>query len=131
MHSLLPDGKTPFDDNSVELFQQIKPPLFEDGDAIQAELSSLYRIIATRQVDHRTASLLLYNLKIAAMNVRNTRPPFTRSGVGALEDESPIKGFGPMNDIYERARQKARAMADKAAEAMAATKKKAASGTEG
>jgi len=126
LHQLLPDGKTIFDDNSVELFQEMKPPLLEDGDAIQAELSTLYRIIATRQVDHRTAALLLYNLKIATMNVRNTRPPFTRSNEHAMEDDSPIKGFGPMDAVYERARQKAQAMQNPASPA-----KKAASGTEG
>ena len=101
LHCLLPDGKTAYDDNSAELFHDLQPSIFEDGDAIQVELSTLYRAISTRQLDAQTARLLLYNLQIASNNLRNAHPPSWRLAM-ATQDEAPIKPFAPIAEAIHR-----------------------------
>jgi hypothetical protein len=50
----------------------IKLPTLEDANSIQLGLAEVMRMVVTRQIDHRIASLLLRTLRIAAANVKFT-----------------------------------------------------------
>jgi hypothetical protein len=50
----------------------IKLPTLEDANSIQLGLAEVMRLLVTNQIDHRTASLLLRALRIAAANVKFT-----------------------------------------------------------
>jgi hypothetical protein len=46
--------------------------LLEDADSIQMGLGEVMRLLMTRQVDHRTAALMLYGLQTASANLKHT-----------------------------------------------------------
>ncbi len=46
--------------------------LLEDADSVQMGLGEVIRLILTRQVDHKTAALLLYALQTASGNMKHT-----------------------------------------------------------
>jgi hypothetical protein len=46
--------------------------LLEDGDSVQLGLSEVMRLLMTRQLDHRTAALMLYGFQTAAANLKQT-----------------------------------------------------------
>ena len=48
-------------------------PVLEDADSIQITLGQIMRMIVCRQVDTKSAGLLLYALQIASTNLRRTR----------------------------------------------------------
>src|SRR5438067_6907555 len=48
-------------------------PVLEDADSIQITLGQIMRMIVCRQVDTKSAGLLLYALQIASANLRRTR----------------------------------------------------------
>src|SRR5437588_7268832 len=48
-------------------------PVLEDADSIQITLGHIMRLIVCRQVDTKSAGLLLYGLQIASANLRRTR----------------------------------------------------------
>jgi hypothetical protein len=50
----------------------IKLPTLEDANSIQLGLAEVMRLLVAQQIDHRTASLLLRTLRIAAANVKFT-----------------------------------------------------------
>src|SRR3954464_4422524 len=90
LFKMLPDGKTLFDDNSAALFNALQLPSFEDADGIQIALSAIFRALATRQIDHRTARLMHSNLKIAARNLKNVNTPYRDSSVYQESDDAPL-----------------------------------------
>jgi hypothetical protein len=47
-------------------------PILEDANSIQIALIQVMRLILTQQIDHKTASLLLYALQTASTNLRLT-----------------------------------------------------------
>jgi len=47
-------------------------PLLEDANSIQVALMQVMRLLASNQLDHKTAGLLLYALQTASVNLRNT-----------------------------------------------------------
>ena len=47
-------------------------PVFEDANSIQVALMQIVRLLATGQMDHKTASLILYALQTASFNLRHT-----------------------------------------------------------
>jgi hypothetical protein len=47
-------------------------PTLEDANSIQFGLGEVMRLLVTKQIDHRTASLLLHALRTAAANVKFT-----------------------------------------------------------
>ena len=47
-------------------------PVLEDADSIQITLGQIMRMIVCRQVDTKSAGLLLYALQIASSNLRRT-----------------------------------------------------------
>jgi hypothetical protein len=47
-------------------------PILEDANAIQLSLTQIMRLLAAGQIDHKTASLMLYSLQIATSNLPQT-----------------------------------------------------------
>jgi hypothetical protein len=47
-------------------------PVLEDANSIQIALMQVMRLLVSRQIDHKTASLLLYALQTASTNLRMT-----------------------------------------------------------
>src|SRR5207245_4894502 len=55
-------------------------PVLEDADSIQITLGQIMRMIVCRQVDTKSAGLLLYGLQIASANLRRTQfEPYHRN----------------------------------------------------
>jgi hypothetical protein len=48
-------------------------PVLEDANSVQVALMQVLRLLLAGQIEHRTASLLLYGLQTAASNVARTR----------------------------------------------------------
>jgi hypothetical protein len=48
-------------------------PVLEDANAVQMGLMQVMQLLATGQMDHRTAGLMLYALQTASANLRNTQ----------------------------------------------------------
>lgn len=48
-------------------------PVLEDANSIQIALMQVMRMLLSNQIDHKTASLLLYALQTASGNLRHTR----------------------------------------------------------
>ena len=48
-------------------------PLLEDANSIQITLMQVMRLLVSQQIEHKTASLLLYALQTASTNLRMTR----------------------------------------------------------
>jgi|HubBroStandDraft_6_1064221.scaffolds.fasta_scaffold81443_2 hypothetical protein len=51
---------------------QFNLPLLEDASSIQFALTQVLRLLAAGQIEHKTASLMLYSLQIATTNLRDT-----------------------------------------------------------
>ena len=47
-------------------------PVLEDANSIQVALMQVMRLLVSQQIDHKTASLLLYALQTASTNLRMT-----------------------------------------------------------
>jgi hypothetical protein len=47
-------------------------PTLEDANSIQVGLAEVMRFVVTRQIDHRTAALLLHALRTASINLKHT-----------------------------------------------------------
>jgi hypothetical protein len=47
-------------------------PVLEDANSIQVALMQIMRLLLSQQIDHKTASLLLYALQTASSNLRQT-----------------------------------------------------------
>ncbi len=60
----------PFDDHAAALLHALDLPLLEDAFAIQVAITNVMRALATQQIDHRSAGLLLYALQIASSNLK-------------------------------------------------------------
>src|SRR5208337_2181615 len=50
----------------------ISLPTLEDANSVQVALAEMLRLLATNQIDHRTAALMLYTLQTASVNVKHT-----------------------------------------------------------
>lgn len=48
-------------------------PVLEDANSIQMALQQVMRLLISRDIDHKTASLLLYALQTASSNLRQTK----------------------------------------------------------
>jgi hypothetical protein len=51
---------------------QFTLPLLEDASSIQFSLTQIMRLLAAGQIERKTASLMLYALQIATINLRDT-----------------------------------------------------------
>jgi|SRR5579863_2911527 len=47
-------------------------PVLEDAQSIQAALAQVYRLLAAGEIEHKTASLMLYALQIATSTLPST-----------------------------------------------------------
>jgi hypothetical protein len=52
---------------------KLKLPVLEDANSIQIALLQVMRLLVAQQIDHKTASLLLYALQTASCNLRMTK----------------------------------------------------------
>lgn len=106
-------------------------PVLEDANSVQIALMQVMRMLVTQQMDHKTASLLLYALQTASSNLRQTNfKPLRhdvildpRDAVNSLlgenlwEDEDfeeeeeveekPKKSNDPLEQLREKQRQRA------------------------
>jgi hypothetical protein len=57
---------------NVQEHGTINLPILEDANSVQVGLAEMMRLLATRQVDHRTAALTLYALQTASANLKRT-----------------------------------------------------------
>ena len=57
---------------NVQEHGTITLPTLEDANSIQVGLAEVIRLLATQQIDHRTAALMLYALQIASSNLKHT-----------------------------------------------------------
>jgi hypothetical protein len=48
-------------------------PVLEDANAVQMALMQIMQLLASGQMEHKTAALMLYALQTASSNLRNTR----------------------------------------------------------
>ena len=48
-------------------------PVLEDANSVQMALMQVMQLLATGQMEHRTAGLMLYALQTASVNLRNTQ----------------------------------------------------------
>jgi len=47
-------------------------PVLEDANSVQVALNGLLWMLATKQIEHRTAALMLYALQTASVNIKHT-----------------------------------------------------------
>jgi hypothetical protein len=69
-------------------------PVLEDANSVQMSLMQIMRLLLTGQIEHKTASLLLYALQTASANLRQTNfGPFAHEVILDPRDaaESPLK----------------------------------------
>jgi hypothetical protein len=105
-------------------------PVLEDANSIQVSLMQIMRLLASRQIDSKTASLLLYALQTASVNLRQTifepyhkedvvidRRTIDQTCIGC--DQWSVDDFP---DPEETEEEKAEAAAEQAAEAAAAAR---------
>ena len=57
---------------NVQEHGTITLPTLEDANSVQVGLAEMMRLLATQQIDHRTAALMLYALQTASMNLKRT-----------------------------------------------------------
>jgi hypothetical protein len=112
-------------------------PVLEDANSIQVSLMQIMRLLASRQIDSKTASLPLYALQTASVNLRQTTlEPFHKEDVvidrRAIDqtcigcDQWSVEDFpGPEETEEEKAEAAAEQAAEAAAAARAAAKAKA------
>jgi len=51
---------------------KMKVPILEDANSVQLGVVQVMQLLATQQVDHRTAELMLYALRMASTNLKHT-----------------------------------------------------------
>jgi len=105
-------------------------PVLEDANSVQVALMQVMRLLVTQQMDHKTASLLLYALQTASSNLRQTNfKPLKhdvildpREAANSLlgenlwededfeeeeENDEPEKSDDPLEPLREKQRQRA------------------------
>jgi hypothetical protein len=105
-------------------------PVLEDANSIQVSLMQIMRLLASRQIDSKTASLLLYALQTASVNLRQTTfEPFHKEDVVIDRNTIDQTCIGcdqwseeDFPDPEETEEEKAEAAAEQAAEAAAAAR---------
>jgi hypothetical protein len=105
-------------------------PVLEDANSIQVSLMQIMRLLASRQIDSKTASLLLYALQTASVNLRQTtfEPNHIQDVVIDRQtiDQTCIRcdqwSEDDFPDPEETEEEKAEAAAEQAAQAAAAAR---------
>jgi len=79
-------------------------PVLEDADAVQVSLMQVMRLLLSGQIEHKTASLLLYGLQTASANLRQvTIDPAIKQKVvidPRSVDQTPMGEFPWSNDDW-------------------------------
>src|SRR5882724_668842 len=74
-------------------------PILEDANSIQIALMQVMRLLVSGQLDHKTASLLLYALQTASTNLRMTR--FAPSTNDVILDVRDVAKTGLNEQIWD------------------------------
>ena len=110
-------------------------PVLEDANSVQVALMQVMRLLVSQQIDHKTASLLLYALQTASTNLRMTKFDPNRKEVvldprdaantafdshlwddDDFEDEEEVDEDDPVEIEAQRAAEAVREKARKAAQ---------------
>ena len=68
-----------FDTPGVKVRPAIDMPVLEDANSIQCAIMQVLNLLLSRQIEHKTAALVLYGLQTASANLRRTQfEPYPR-----------------------------------------------------
>ena len=79
-------------------------PVLEDANSIQMAIMQIMRLLLTQQIEHKTASLLLYALQTASSNLRTTKfDPYLHNVILDPRDAAitPLKECAWDDDEFE------------------------------
>jgi len=102
-------------------------PVLEDANSIQIALMQVMRLLISRQMDHKTASLLLYALQTASTNLRMTDfKPFATDVILDVRDVSntPLDSHIWDHQDFEDDEEEQETDADRAIAALETVRKK-------
>jgi hypothetical protein len=102
-------------------------PVLEDASSIQVALMQVMRLLVSQQIDHKTASLLLYALQTASTNLRMTDfKPFIHEVILDPRDvaNTPLDSHIWDDEDFEEDAEEEETDADRAIAALEATRKK-------
>jgi hypothetical protein len=102
-------------------------PVHEDANSIQIALMQVMRLLVSQQIDHKTASLLLYALQTASTNLRLTNfTPLTNDVILDPRDaaNTPLDSHIWDDEDFEEEEEEEETDADRAIAALEATRKK-------
>jgi hypothetical protein len=102
-------------------------PVLEDANSIQIALMQVMRLLVAHQIDHKTASLLLYALQTASTNLRLTNfKPFSNDVILDPRDvaNTPLDSHIWDDDDFAEEEEEEETEADRAIAALEATRKK-------
>ncbi len=102
-------------------------PLLEDANSIQIALMQVMRLLISQQLDHKTASLLLYALQTASTNLRMTRfEPFLHEVVldPRTVADTPLDSHLWDDEDFEEEQDEVQTAADRAIADLEAARKK-------
>jgi hypothetical protein len=102
-------------------------PVLEDANSIQIALMQVMRLLVAQQIDHKTASLLLYALQTASTNLRMTDfKPHRHEVVLDPRDvgDTPLNSDIWNDEDFEEEKDEEETEADRAIAALEAARKK-------
>jgi hypothetical protein len=102
-------------------------PVLEDANSIQIALMQVMRLLLSQQIDHKTASLMLYALQTASTNLRMTNfKPFVHDVIldPRDADNTPLESHIWDDEDFEEEENEAETAADLAIEALETARKK-------
>jgi hypothetical protein len=94
-------------------------PVLEDANSIQIALMQVMRLLVSQQIEHKTASLLLYALQTASTNLRMTNfKPLTNDVILDVRDvaNTPLDEHIWEDDDFDEDKDEAETAADRAIE---------------
>jgi hypothetical protein len=102
-------------------------PVLEDANSIQITLMQVMRLLVSQQIDHKTASLLLYALQTASTNLRMTNfKPITNDVILDPRDvaNTPLDSHIWEDEDFEEEEDEEETEADRAIAALETVRKK-------
>ena len=102
-------------------------PVLEDANSIQIALMQVMRLLVSQQIDHKTASLLLYALQTASTNLRMTDfKPYIHEVILDPRDaaNTPLDDHIWEDEDFEEEKDEVETEADRAIEALETVRKK-------
>ena len=101
-------------------------PVLEDANSIQIALMQVMRLLVSQQIDHKTASLLLYTLQTASTNLRMTDfKPYIHEVILDPRDaaNTPLDEHIWEDEDFEEEKDEVETEADRAIEALETVRK--------